>query len=130
MRHDETRDNITAIEAAIITADSAEEILVALRHSPEGSDPTGRETWRERKLRVALEAAAIAADAHADACEEAGEPACHRVTNVTNHLLAHQRPETFEEHMQYEETADADYRREAGFVETYSDEHLMRNNGI
>ena len=38
MRHDETRDNTTAIEAVMMAADSAEEILVALGHSPEAAD--------------------------------------------------------------------------------------------
>jgi len=38
MRHDETRDNTTAIEAVMIAGDSAEEILVELGHSPENAD--------------------------------------------------------------------------------------------
>ncbi len=38
MRHDETRDNTTAIEAVMIAGDSAEEILVELGHSPEDAD--------------------------------------------------------------------------------------------
>ena len=37
MRHDETRDNTTAIEALLMTGD-AEEILVGLGHSPEAAD--------------------------------------------------------------------------------------------
>jgi len=38
MRHDETRENITAIEANMMAGDSAEEILVSLGHSPEAAD--------------------------------------------------------------------------------------------
>jgi hypothetical protein len=38
MRHEETRDNTTAIETVMMAADSAEEILVALGHSPEAAD--------------------------------------------------------------------------------------------
>ena len=38
MTHDETRDNITAIEANMMAGDSAEEILVSLGHSPETAD--------------------------------------------------------------------------------------------
>ena len=38
MRHDETRDNTTAIEAVMMAADSAEDILVALGHSPEAAE--------------------------------------------------------------------------------------------
>ena len=37
MRHDETRDNTTAIEAIMMAGD-AEEILVGLGHSPEAAD--------------------------------------------------------------------------------------------
>ena len=37
MRHEETRDNTTAIEALMMTGD-AEEILVGLGHSPEAAD--------------------------------------------------------------------------------------------
>ncbi len=37
MRHDETRDNTTAIEAVMMAGD-AEEILVELGHSPEDAD--------------------------------------------------------------------------------------------
>ena len=37
MRHDDTRDNTTAIEALMMTGD-AEEILVGLGHSPEAAD--------------------------------------------------------------------------------------------
>ena len=37
MRHDETRDNTTAIEALMMAGD-AEEILVGLGHSPEDAD--------------------------------------------------------------------------------------------
>ena len=50
MRHDETRDNTTAIETQSIEADAH----VDTREGVEGSDPTGRETWRERKLRLAI----------------------------------------------------------------------------
>ena len=38
MRFEETRDNTTAIETVMMAADSAEEILVALGHSPEAAD--------------------------------------------------------------------------------------------
>ena len=38
MTHDETRDNTTAIEAVMMAADSAEDILVALGHSPEAAE--------------------------------------------------------------------------------------------
>jgi len=38
MTFEETRDNTTAIEAVMMAADSAEEILVALGHSPEAAD--------------------------------------------------------------------------------------------
>ena len=37
MRHEETRDNTTAIEALMMAGD-AEEILVGLGHSPEDAD--------------------------------------------------------------------------------------------
>ena len=37
MRHEETRDNTTAIEAIMMAGD-AEEILVGLGHSPEAAD--------------------------------------------------------------------------------------------
>ena len=37
MRHDDTRDNTTAIEALMMAGD-AEEILVGLGHSPEAAD--------------------------------------------------------------------------------------------
>ena len=50
MRHDETRDNTTAIENQSIEADAHADT----REGVEGSDPTGRETWRERKLRLAI----------------------------------------------------------------------------
>ena len=50
MRHDETRDNTTAIEANLSEADAHADT----REGVEGSDPTGRETWRERKLRLAI----------------------------------------------------------------------------
>jgi len=49
MRFEETRDNTTAIENQSIEADAH----VDTREGVEGSDPTGRETWRERKLRLA-----------------------------------------------------------------------------
>ena len=38
MRHEETRDNTTAIETIMMAADSAEDILVALGHSPEAAE--------------------------------------------------------------------------------------------
>jgi len=38
MTHDEARDNTTAIEAVMMAADSAEDILVALGHSPEAAE--------------------------------------------------------------------------------------------
>ena len=38
MTFEETRDNTTAIETVMMAADSAEEILVALGHSPEAAD--------------------------------------------------------------------------------------------
>ena len=38
MTFEENRDNTTAIEAVMMAADSAEEILVALGHSPEAAD--------------------------------------------------------------------------------------------
>ena len=38
MTFEETRDNTTAIEAVMMAADSAEEILVAIGHSPEAAD--------------------------------------------------------------------------------------------
>ena len=41
-----------------------------------------------------------------------------------------QTPETFEDHMRSEENARDDYLRESGLVETYSDHHLMMNDGI
>jgi hypothetical protein len=39
-------------------------------------------------------------------------------------------PDTFEDHMRSEENARDDYLRESGLVETYSDHHLMMNDGI
>ena len=80
MRHDETRDNTTAIEATIIEADSRDmtpvdmdnpregwfDAVVTREDAPaklhqglggiEGSDKTGRETWDERCQRMAEEA--------------------------------------------------------------------------
>ena len=80
MRHDETRDNTTAIEATIIEADEREmtpvdmdnpregwfDAVVTREDAPaklhqglggiEGSDKTGRETWDERCQRMAEEA--------------------------------------------------------------------------
>jgi len=80
MRHDETRDNTTAIEATIIEADNRDmtpvdmdnpregwfDAVVTREDAPaklhqglggiEGSDKTGRETWDERCQRMAEEA--------------------------------------------------------------------------
>ena len=80
MRHDETRDNTTAIEATIIEADNRDmppvdmdnpregwfDAVVTREDAPaklhqglggiEGSDKTGRETWDERNQRMAEEA--------------------------------------------------------------------------
>ena len=80
MRHDETRDNTTAIEATIIEADNRDmtpvemdnqlevwfDAVVTREDAPaklhqglggiEGSDKTGRETWDERNQRMADEA--------------------------------------------------------------------------
>ena len=80
MRHDETRDNTTAIEATIIEADIRDmtpvdmdnpregwfDAVVTREDAPaklhqglggiEGSDKTGRETWDERCQRMAEEA--------------------------------------------------------------------------
>ena len=80
MRHDETRDNTTAIEATIIEADNRDMTPVAMDNPREGwfdavvtredapaklhqglggiegSDKTGRETWDERCQRMAEEA--------------------------------------------------------------------------
>ena len=80
MRHDETRDNTTAIEATIIEADNRDmtpvdmdnpregvfPAVVTREDAPakihqglggiEGSDKTGRETWDERNQRMAEEA--------------------------------------------------------------------------
>ena len=70
MRHDETRDNTTAIEATIIEADNRDMTPVDMdnprENAPaklhqglggiEGSDKTGRETWDERCQRMAEEA--------------------------------------------------------------------------
>ena len=80
MRHDETRDNTTAIEATIIEADSRDmtpvdmdnpregwfDAVVTREDAPaklhqglggsEGADKTGRETWEERCQRMAEEA--------------------------------------------------------------------------
>jgi len=53
MRHDETRDNTTAIENQSVEADAHADAHADTREGVEGSDPTGRETWRERKLRLA-----------------------------------------------------------------------------
>ena len=55
MRHDETRDNVTDIEATIIEADNRA-ILHQGLGGIEGSDKTGRETWDERNQRMAEEA--------------------------------------------------------------------------
>ena len=46
------------------------------------------------------------------------------------YLLESLEKETAEEHFRYEESADYDYLRESGLVETYSEHHLMMNNGI
>ena len=80
MRHEETRDNTTAIEATIIEADNRDmtpvdmdnpregwfDAVVTREDAPaklhqglggiEGSDKTGRETWDERCQRMAEEA--------------------------------------------------------------------------
>ena len=80
MRHDETRDNTTAIEATIIEAANRDmtpvdmdnpregwfDAVVTREDAPaklhqglggiEGSDKTGRETWDERCQRMAEEA--------------------------------------------------------------------------
>ena len=80
MRHDETRDNTTAIEATIIEPDNRDmtpvdmdnpregwfDAVVTREDAPaklhqglggiEGSDKTGRETWDERCQRMAEEA--------------------------------------------------------------------------
>ena len=80
MRHEETRDNTTAIEATIIEADNRDmtpvdmdnpregvfPAVVTREDAPakihqglggiEGSDKTGRETWDERNQRMAEEA--------------------------------------------------------------------------
>ena len=55
MQHDETRDNVTDIEATIIEADNRA-ILHQGLGGIEGSDKTGRETWDERSQRMAEEA--------------------------------------------------------------------------
>ena len=80
MRHEETRDNTTAIEATLIEADNRDmtpvdmdnpregwfDAVVTREDAPaklhqglggiEGSDKTGRETWDERCQRMAAEA--------------------------------------------------------------------------
>ena len=52
MRHEETRDNTTAIENQSIEADAHADTHVDPRVGIEGSDPTGRETFGERMLRL------------------------------------------------------------------------------
>ena len=65
MRHDETRDNVTDIEATIIEADNRA-ILHQGLGGIEGSDKTGRETWDERSQRMAEEAEDVGDDDYED----------------------------------------------------------------
>ena len=65
MRHDETRDNVTDIEATIIEADNRAVLHQGLG-GIEGSDKTGRETWDERSQRMAEEAEDVGDDDYED----------------------------------------------------------------
>ena len=88
MRFEETRDNTTAIETVMMAADSAEEILVALGHSPEAAeqmanpsepDPAGVQLERRfgelpevARKRIAREHDKIVAEARRESEERNG----------------------------------------------------------